>query len=493
MPVKFRLARVAYCLAVAAGGGITGFAACIAAGLSLKWVVVALLGLVLVLAFCAAKEKRRFTLAFFILTIPVFVAKKIYSSDYPLVTGGPSALGLFLYDIPLMMLMAHVVLSKVLNRDSSLVLSPVFKPFLLYILWSVVSILNASEPSLALIEVAWLAKMALILLVMVNVIEDRRDVVLVLSMLILGLFIQEAVTFLQAYLKVWFTFTGDTEQTTLRGSGEADLFRAGGTIGPHNVQSAYYVLVVPLAAAICLVVRSRWQKVALSASVLGGVLAVLLTYSRNGYLSLVVALAVLVALARAKGVLTSRMLVIGVCLFLVLSNLIIIVKGGSFLERIKSSAAIEPRIESIKIAFNMIKAHPILGVGLNNFSLVMQDRAYSPEGISSLQQTYFGGDFFGTVVHNRYLLVASQMGLTGLLCYCWFLVRTFRYSFLISRVRDPFYAAIGAGILSALSGALVQMLSDIYNSDLLVTVFTVLVGLLFAVHRLNRQAAEPLL
>jgi O-antigen ligase len=134
----------------------------------------------------------------------------------------------------------------------------------------------------------------------------------------------------------------------------------------------------------------------------------------------------------------------------------------------------------------MIKEHPLIGVGLNNFSLVMQDRAYSPEGVSSLQQTYFGGDFFGTVVHNKYLLVASEVGLVGLLFYSWLLLCSFRCSFVVFLRNDTLYSAVGAGIFAAFSGASIQMLSDIYNSDILITIFTVLIGLIFAVDKIEQ-------
>ncbi len=95
---------------------------------------------------------------------------------------------------------------------------------------------------------------------------------------------------------------------------------------------------------------------------------------------------------------------IGVWLLSVVGALVISILGEGFIDRVKSVEAFGPRLEGAKIAMNMVKSHPFAGVGLNNFAIVMRERNYAEGGVSSLQQAYFQGEYFGTVVHNKYFV-----------------------------------------------------------------------------------------
>jgi putative inorganic carbon (HCO3(-)) transporter len=474
-----------YYLMIISAGCLTGFITCLAAGMQLKWFIAYLIGISMVITLALSSQQRRLALGLFILFIPFFIAKRIFSSQYPMITGGPSSIGLFLYDIPLTFLLVLFVKERVLRRNSSFYIPKVFFPFFLYIIWSGVSIINSIEPLLTLIEFIWLCKMAIILILVVNLIKDRNDLLLVFSLLLVGLFIQEIITFSQAYLKIWYTFGGDIEATTFQTATQKEVFRAGGAFGPHNVQSAYYALLIPLAMGLFFSIRTRRLKFVLVLLILGGLYSLTLTYSRNGYLSVASAIVVIVFLAWRKNVLNWKHLMVGVWLLITVGGLIIPIWGGDFIDRITSFKAIEPRWEGVKIALNMIRNHPLVGVGLNNYAIAMADRNYTPEGISSLQQAYFQGQYFATVVHNKYLLVTSETGMMGLGIFLWTLYIVYSYAFRLLASEKTFYWAIGTGMVGALVGASIQMLFDIYNADLLITLFWVLVGLTFASYKIS--------
>jgi O-antigen ligase len=480
-----------YYFFIAFGGCIIGFITCIAAGMELRWFVVYLLAVLLLLIFMVSKQRKRVSLALFVFFLPLFVTKKIYSSEYTMLTGGPSSLSIFLYDIPLMILLFHFVIDRIFRRDISLHVPAVFIPMVMYIIWSGISIINSAEPILTLLEFAWLLRMALILILIVNVIKDRKDLILVVSLLMAGLFIQEIITFIQVYLKTWFTFTGDVAHTVLESTANPGTFRAGGTVGLHNVQASYYVLLLSLATALFFKNRSARLKYALLFVILLGILSIILTYSRNGYISLAVAMAVVTFLAARKKMISIKYLIYSAWFFILIVFLIIPLGGENVINRIKSKAAIKPRMETVEIAFRMIGKYPVLGVGLNNFSIVMVDDDYSPYGISDLQQAYIGGEYFRNVVHNKYLLVASETGIVGLAFFLWMHYIIFSASFKLLKKKDRFFWAIGAGMTGALIGASIQMLFSIYNADILISVFWVLVALTFAAYKvsLNEERA----
>jgi hypothetical protein len=75
-------------------------------------------------------------------------------------------------------------------------------------------------------------------------------------------------------------------------------------------------------------------------------------------------------------------------------------RGGIINYNAVTAYADSERIQYLKMAVDMIKEHPVLGIGFNNFQLYE----------NPIQPGYPGHLFFSKV-HNIYLLIASEMGL----------------------------------------------------------------------------------
>lgn len=95
-----------------------------------------------------------------------------------------------------------------------------------------------------------------------------------------------------------------------------------------------------------------------------------------------------------------------------------------------SGEAFIQRVELNKIALQLIKQYPLVGVGLNNFIPRLPGFWSSHDPIYLLQP-----------VHNIYLLVASETGLVGLLVFLWFIYLTFKK---LSIVNYPLSIALSA-------------------------------------------------
>lgn len=80
-----------------------------------------------------------------------------------------------------------------------------------------------------------------------------------------------------------------------------------------------------------------------------------------------------------------------------------------------SGEAFIQRAELNKVALQLIKQHPLSGVGLNNFIPQLPRFWSNPNPIYLLQP-----------VHNIYLLIAVETGLVGLLIFLWFIYLTFK-------------------------------------------------------------------
>jgi O-antigen ligase len=133
----------------------------------------------------------------------------------------------------------------------------------------------------------------------------------------------------------------------------------------------------------------------------------------------------------------------------------------------------------MKISINIIRAHPFLGCGINNYAEVMQNYDDTAEGISLK---------YHQVVHNSYLLIASEIGILGLFFFICFVALIYKKGIEILRYNDKITSCIIIGMLAGISGVLIQFLVE--NVDLtnhLFFLFWVVSGVITALSNLNKK------
>jgi len=94
---------------------------------------------------------------------------------------------------------------------------------------------------------------------------------------------------------------------------------------------------------------------------------------------------------------------------------------------VAAAASAEQRLQILKDSISMTMAHPLFGVGPNNFPVAQNDLA-----IARGQER--GG---WVVTHNTYTQISSEMGIPGLVLYLVFLYRCFKPLNSIVRTRHP--------------------------------------------------------
>jgi len=95
------------------------------------------------------------------------------------------------------------------------------------------------------------------------------------------------------------------------------------------------------------------------------------------------------------------------------------------------------RIPMMKVALNVIKEKPFTGVGLNNYSTVMNRYDNTRENISYT---------FPFPVHNAFLIIASESGLLALFCFLIILSVTFIKALkFFQKGGDRFLSFVGIG------------------------------------------------
>jgi O-antigen ligase len=133
-----------------------------------------------------------------------------------------------------------------------------------------------------------------------------------------------------------------------------------------------------------------------------------------------------------------------------------------------------------EMAFNIIKAQPFTGIGLNNLWLVQND--YLPIELMRIDIKY------RYIVHNKYLLVWSETGLFGFMAFLLLLLAAAgRALRALVRAVDPYVSITMAGLLVALSVYLIHMMSDPFNARPRLQLLWLIIALIAAVSRIARE------
>lgn len=247
---------------------------------------------------------------------------------------------------------------------------------------------------------------------------------------------------------IWHYLSGAVMQT-----GQDGLVRivgymgSSGLTGNPNDLALMLNLIIPLAGALALSSRG-FLRLSATAIALLSIAGVIVTFSRAGFLALAVTfLMFLVVLVRRK----SSAAAIGL-LLVALSVPTWLPKP--YLERLSTITNIEEdktgsaqgRFRDLGVALEVISQHPVIGVGLG-------------QDILALNQVR--GQATWRSVHNVYLQYAVDLGIPGFLLFAWLHLLCFRSAWAVERRarRDPAVASLGtlaAGIQVSLIAFLVS-------------------------------------
>jgi O-antigen ligase len=277
--------------------------------------------------------------------------------------------------------------------------------------------------------------------------------------------------------------TGGTQ--TLTAGGEIVSNRAQGSFSQPNVLGFFLVMTVPV--AIVLATQGSWAFRALMAAAAAlSIVGLMLSLSRTSLLGTALgfgvlllwppfrrlafaALAVLVvfALLNSKALAQSHQIAV------VTSRLGTLAHGNV----VQS----DPRFRIYRTVPDVFAAHPWLGVGEGNFSLVSQEF-----GLRDLDGLPFDH------AHNVVLTFAAELGTAGLIGLAWLFFAVGRLVAGAIRTRaDPLTGALGLALGAAMIGNIITSLGDYPpRTNVIAAVFVAEVAMLAALARIRDQAAR---
>ncbi len=375
----------------------------------------------------AVHRKRRFLLASFVLAFNVQTNVNLWRpAEPPFFLGNAStttALELFAFDPPLLLLVAYLVLSGSRGRllsggkRGSDIAAAAFGCFVC------LSVIPSAHPLLTLVRIPVLLRMPLIYFAVTRAVRSQDDLRLVTRLLFGSLLFQSALSIVQtAGVSVPYVnyLTEHAEQVDYVDLGAVEGARATGTIGYTTILSQYLGMLWPLALARILFGRSARERSLSVAALSLAVVSLVLSLSRAEWINFVVVPGVLAvsAVIRHGGGrrVVMRLAAAALCLVAVVAMLAPMVMRRL---TIPDSDSAWSRIPMARVALEVIADHPALGVGLAQYTAVMNDPPYD-------LQALFPGGKFG--VHNAFLYLAAELGIPALLTLLFLFLTGWAYA-----------------------------------------------------------------
>ena len=287
---------------------------------------------------------------------------------------------------------------------------------------------------------------------------------------------------------------GGFARAELKGiAGEQDGYRLTGPIGDANFFAQIMIVLIPIALERMIHERKPILKLLAGLAALISILTVIFTFSRGGFLAAAVALLIFFLVYPPRPQYLVILIGIGIAVFSFVPSSYfdrILTLQGLLPDQfgridIRTDNSIQGRASQNLTAWNILRQHPIVGIGLDNFEVRYPE--FSKEiGLAPSASN--------KSLHNLYLEVATESGIVGLSIFLLMIWLAFR-SLLNARsalldtpgVRD--YAHIATGLLIGFAGYLVAAL---FIHAAFPRYFYLLVGIAFAMPAIVEHARSTL-
>jgi O-antigen ligase len=284
------------------------------------------------------------------------------------------------------------------------------------------------------------AKGFLVYFIAANAVRNDEDVLLIIK------------TFLIACILVSIVYVPQNIARMGVGRGDEIIFRAKGIIGSPSVMATFLSSVSLIALSVKFAkTRSQLKNLALLAF-FAGIPALILTFCRAPWMNFSACVLLGVLYGFKKGWLRGRNIV-G---FLGAAGIAVALLWPMISWRLSAdhSAGLDERMNLMRIAWNMIKENPIIGIGINTYG--DRYRAYIP---GELAHTW------AYAVHNQYLLVWAETGTLGFGIFISFLLGVVKKGIRCVRSKNDLLAPLSLGFLLGFMTILLDMFWGIYASE----------------------------
>ncbi|MFH1877717.1 MAG: O-antigen ligase family protein [Candidatus Omnitrophota bacterium] len=408
-----------------------------------RFVAVLLAGAAVAAVSCLFPDKKHFYLFLTVFFLPVNLNKALLKIDSSFLSVRDS-ITVSMPDVLLFILYCIWFYQMVHSREEgrkTVFFTFISIPFFVMFSAGILSFVNAGNTLYSTFGIFKLIKVFAYYFYAVNNIRSADDIKIILLGLLAGCGLQLSVAALQlaAGKTLGLFYLGELSGEFRSWSGFHQVYRIGALLGHPNFFANYLDFMIPLMLSLSFLKESVFVRRSATILFFGCITGMLFTLSRGGWAAsgtgAFIAFIMLAARnAREKCFLRKTFVLI----------IIVFCAGAAFspkiIERVtsKDGGAANTRLEQIRVAENVIKEHPVCGIGLNNYSLVMEDY---DETYSKVSRS------FKAPVHNAYLLVLAETGILGFLGYIALYLSIFRHGFVNAGRSRGFLFNLNTGLL----------------------------------------------
>ncbi len=468
----------------------------------------------------AMPERRIACLVLWVLIHPLSIEKVFFvdAAEAPLFTDPSIAFNAS--DGPLALLALFLVAETLTSGRVAFRWSHMATVLLAFLAWSVVSYaihIEIGDRATAESPYALLQGLRLLIFVVLvqSAVRTRGELMATLLAVGVAVFAQSAIVGLSYATGHVFNYASTllpADSAKLQGfdaSGGGQLLRGTGTVGQVNEQAMFHVVMTfPLIALFAS--RNRYVAGAGVGVVAASGLALVLTFSRGAWVAFPIGLVVCVTLMIARwkigktGILAGAVFVMGAALALSLL-------WQPIYQRIAygDTGATGARLRLIELATDLFLTNPAIGVGPGEFdeaAMILyppgpQEAQWVEPGENYVSTTigrveymeFRSGDFLvrrPLPVHNKFLLVLSELGLPGLVIWLWLYAEIARAAWTCCKLSDRFLSFFGIAGLGLAAAELAYMMVEHFHDDKPLELTLFVPALLFAAQEFSRPTAQ---
>lgn len=422
---------------------------------------------------------ERIIYACFILFLPLQLGKSFFYVPY---AGGGHELRINLPEIffSILLFIWSFKLVQLKRRpyiDRTLLISSGF-----FLIISFLSLIHAENFYLGFFELIRAIIAFLIFLFVADYVDSEKKINNTIILLLLGGSIQIIFGLYQWNFKqdLGLYFFGEMGLTPEKWA-EEPIVRVGGLIGHPNAFATYLTIILPFCITFLLKDRKMIIKIASLVYLIAGMFALIATQSRGGWLGFGIAF----ILSFSIFLITSKKFHLRLwpyMLMLIISLSVIGFLSYDVIEKrilIDDRGSAAARIPMMIDALNVIEDNPLLGVGMNNYALVIH--TYDKTGIHREWQA--------TTVHNLFLLIAAESGLFAMVAFIlfWLLILRKVFNLLMLEKKDFILLAL-AFFMSLVGFFIIHQVDPSYRFyPAIQRLIWLIAGLIIAVNRVAQE------
>lgn len=351
-------------------------------------------------------------------------------------------------------------------------------------LWttSIWSVIGSSEPRFGVYALINMAYYTLMYAYLVNNVTSREHLRLWVSCLMIAIVVTSVVALMQAVFgrPDELMALGMVDKDKRLAIEDTDVMRVGGLMGSANGLATVLVQMLPLLLVYFFNPAAGYPMWLMAAGFGIGLLALVATYSRGGWLAFAVTLMVMIPMMSSSRInLMTRKALKQIALIACLIALLTAPFYGNIIARLTADdrGSAYSRVIMAQVAWRMIRDNPVFGVGLGNYENVMDRYDDGPQ---------YAHKDFRWPVHNIYLNITAEGGLLGGLCFLLLCTMALWMGWQATRVEDAFLRTTAVGLLVGLIGFLLVGMKELGPlGSSLYRWFWLAVGLLAAIRRLQ--------